>query len=318
MPGQNCNGTDQVVIEYDPNVAVSILPTDGRPIKELTHGRFYGPTEGVSSGVNYPDGGEVFYEGMALDTRSNKFYASAYNDGIWVLDRNTNHGALIDINTVVPLGDKYNQYTRSLFVDEDARVLYASGSPRGTNAGALWRYDLVTREGTAFYPGYIPPGGGDPFPNGVGGEVKRVGDKVYVSMYRFDESMPDGGIYIYDEFDQSGRFLTTESTMSGGAYAVLGDPMPSNKCHTTAYTVYSGKEYLFAGFQDNAIWEFNLTDNVGRVLTPGSTLASGTYAVEGDPMPATEVFSLKLSGSLLMSVNGHLGVWLCDFGSNRG
>ncbi|TRX56140.1 hypothetical protein FNH22_17330 [Fulvivirga sp. M361] len=318
VPGQNCNGTDQVFIDYEPNLAVSILPADGRPVTELTRGRFYDHNGGVDSGVNYPLNGGVFYDGLAVDTKGNTLYVAADAQGLWILDRNTNHGELITVDTAVPSGDKYNQYTRSLFVDEDARVLYASGWPRGTNAGALWRYDLVTGEGTAFYPGYLPPGGGDPFPNGIGDEVKRIGDKVYVSVYRFNGNIPDGGVYIYDESDRSGKFLTPENTTPGGAYTVQGDPMPSNKCHTTAYTLHKGKEYLFVGFQDNEIWEFNLTDNIGRVFTPVSTAPDGDYSVDGDPMPDTDVFNLKLAGSLLMSVNWKLGVWLFDFNSNQG
>ncbi|MEM7106686.1 MAG: PKD domain-containing protein [Bacteroidota bacterium] len=312
-------GANKMTIIYEPNFTVSIQPSDGRPVRQLSRGRFYNPDGSVTSGENYPTEGGAIYDGIAFSSSTNQLFVTSRHAGIWRLDRNTDHGAIITTSTPVVQGDPLNQIeSRSLFVDDDNNILYSSGWPSGTNAGALWRYDLITGEGMAFYPGFVPPGGGDPFPHTIGDEVRRVDDKVYLAAYGYNSTIPDGGVYIYDESGQSGKFLTPENTAAGGVYEVAGDPMPSDKCHTTAYMRYGGKEYLVVGFQYNEIWRYNITDNVGYLLTPELTAPGGTKEVVGDPMPEIDAFNFRVSGSLLMALSWNNGIWLYDFRTNRG
>ncbi|MCG8387623.1 MAG: PKD domain-containing protein [Cytophagales bacterium] len=318
VDGSCTPASDDVIIHYNAGFDVTVLPTDRRPVKELTRGRFYGPLGGVDSGLNYPVEGGGAFSGLGIDHKANKVYVNAGDNGIWILDRNTNHGAIISHTTNIP-GDNYNQYNpKALFIDETSRVLYAAGQPLGTNAGALWRYDLLTGEGKAFYPSMLLPGGGDPFPNGIGADIKRFGNELYLSLADPGGSLPGNGLYIYDEAVQSGRLLNSQSTGVGGLYPVQGDPMPADLCLSSTLHSYQGKTYLYVSIMDHGIWEWNITDNIGRMLTPTSTARGGQYAVSGDPSTLLEPYGLRMIGNVLVGSSKANGIWLYDMVTNTG
>lgn len=318
VDGSCTPASDDVIIHYNAGFDVTILPTDRRPVKGLTRGRFYGPLGGVDSGLNYPVEGGGAFSGLGVDHKANKVYVNAGDNGIWILDRNTNHGAIISHTTNIP-GDNYNQYNpKALLIDETNRVLYAAGQPLGTNAGALWRYDLLTGEGKAFYPSMLLPGGGDPFPNGIGADIKRFGNELYLSLADPGGSLPGNGLYIYDEAVQSGRLLNSQSTGAGGLYPVQGDPMPADLCLSSTLHSYQGKTYLYVSIMDHGIWEWNITDNIGRMLTPTSTARGGQYAVSGDPSTLLEPYGLRMIGNVLVGSSKANGIWLYDIVTNTG
>ncbi len=318
VDGSCTPASDDVIIHYNAGFDVTVLPTDRRPVKELTRGRFYGPLGGVDSGLNYPVEGGGAFSGLGIDHKANKVYVNAGDNGIWILDRNTNHGTIISHTTNIP-GDNYNQYNpKALLIDETNRVLYAAGQPLGTNAGALWRYDLLTGEGKAFYPSMLLPGGGDPFPNGIGVDIKRFGNELYLSLADPGGSLPGNGLYIYDEAVQSGRLLNSQSTGAGGLYPVQGDPMPADLCLSSTLHSYQGKTYLYVSIMDHGIWEWNITDNIGRMLTPTSTARGGQYAVSGDSSTLLEPYGLRMIGNVLVGSSKANGIWLYDMVTNTG
>ena len=311
-------GTDEVTIIYEPNFSVNIEPSDGRKVQQLSRGRFYNPDGTVDSGVNYPTEGGGIYNGLAIDNERNTVYVGSRLTGIWTLNRNTNEGFLIETTTELP-GDNYNQFDPwDMFLDEDSDMLYVAGWPKGTNAGALWKYDLVNGSGTAFYPGWLPAGGGDPFPNGIGNGVDKLDDMVFVSLGDFGGSFPESGLYVYDEAQQTGKFLTAENTVSGGNYEVIGDPMPGNYCLNSKTVDRKGKRYLYVSILNHGIWEYNITDNTGRILSPESTASSGMHPVLGDPLHTTESYNISIHGGLLLCNSWEAGIWLYDLNSNKG
>ncbi|MEO1096717.1 MAG: PKD domain-containing protein, partial [Bacteroidota bacterium] len=311
-------GTDEVTIIYEPNFSVNIEPSDGRKVQQLSRGRFYNPDGTVDSGVNYPTEGGGIYNGLAIDNERNTVYVGSRLTGIWTLNRNTNEGFLIETTTELP-GDNYNQFDPwDMFLDEDSDMLYVAGWPKGTNAGALWKYDLVNGSGTAFYPGWLPAGGGDPFPNGIGNGVDKLDDMVFVSLGDFGGSFPESGLYVYDEAQQTGKFLTAENTVLGGSYEVIGDPMPGNYCLNSKTVDRKGKRYLYVSILNHGIWEYNITDNTGRILSPESTASSGMHPVLGDPLHTTESYNISIHGGLLLCNSWEAGIWLYDLNSNKG
>ncbi|MEQ8477230.1 hypothetical protein [Fulvivirga sp.] len=320
-PDSECDG-NVVTINFDPGFEVSITPTDRRNIQTLSHAKFYSPSGGTDSGVDYPREGGASYDGVFFDQTSNHLYVTNWSGAIWVLDLNTNTGSNINVNTVV-LGDKYNLTStspRSIHVDTDNQILYAAGWPgsAANKGGAMWRYDLVTGVGKAFYPGMIPEGGGDPFPKGIGDYISQYKDNIIISLTRFRSSFPDGGIYIYNETSKTGKFLSPETTATGGIYEVNGPPIIEESTQTNLMFEFDGNEYLYAGFTYEGIWVYNVTTNTSKILSVESTSKGGEHEVLGDPLQNNENYALTRVGTKLFMNSWEGGAWVYDFAFNRG
>lgn len=322
-PDSECEtGENIVVINYYPAIDVSIVPVGGKPVYTLSHGEFYTPSGTVSSGTNYTSEGGAFYDGVVFDETTNHLYTTTRNGGIWVLDISNNEGKLLDINTPV-IGDVYNLHNnspRSLHIDKENQILYAGGWPgsAANKGGAMWRYNFVTGEAKAFYPGMIPDGGGDAFPNGIGDHISQYGDDIIISITRYNSSLPDGGIYIYNETNKTGRFLTVSSTSEGGAYQVVGQPIPGDKTQSNLMFEYKGVKYLFAGFTFEGIWVYNFNDNSAKVLSIESTKKGGLNEVIGDPLVNNENYALTRARTKIFMNSWEGGSWVYDFIHNSG
>ena len=274
-------------------------------------GKLYSPIGGVASGENYPAEGGAGLNGIEIDEKNNKVYAVAGaggNNSLWILDRNTNQGSVLNKTSVV-VGDPLPDNLLSLFLDEEKQILYA-----GTWGHGLWIYDIQNNTGKLYNTNKQPPVNGDLFPGNVIFEIRKVRDKIFLSFHGGSQ----GGIYMLDETLENGKLLSTSTTAAGKKYEVIGDPMPGGNCSTFDYAVRNGKEYLYVGIEYHGLWEYNLTDNVGRNLTPQNTVPGGSQEVIGDPLSDHELYGIHIVGNKLVatlwSVND---VWIYNLDTNE-
>ncbi|NJM93285.1 MAG: hypothetical protein HC842_00260 [Cytophagales bacterium] len=202
-----------------------------------------------------------------------------------------------------------------IWVDEDTEVVYCTF---WTGSGmSLWKYNIPTNTGTGF-TGNQAHSPGDAMPGFNSHSIKPIPatTKVVIAFY-------GGGVWIWDtEQVDAAIALTVTSTGVGGAHEVAGgEPMPSNNAIGASVVVddqWGSNPRIFVGFDDDAVWEYNLTTQEGKLWSEANLGPGGIYEVVGDTMGQGEVVNVQRYKDWLVFGTWSAGVWLYNQQKNEG